>query len=65
MKHIKPRIRSFLFGCAVVSGLAFGTSQALATPAERDVPRVCDPRCKLDCDGFGGELRHWGCLCCG
>jgi len=65
MKHVTPRIRTILFGCAVAGSLAFGASQAVATPPETGIPRVCDPRCAPDCDGFGGELRHWGCLCCG
>ena len=65
MKRISPRIRSILFGAAVAGSLAFGAAQAVATPGGDTVPRACDPRCKPDCDGFGGELRHWGCLCCG
>ena len=65
MKHITARIRGIVFGSAVAGALVFGATQAIATPTETGVPRACDPRCKPDCDGFGGELRHWGCLCCG
>ena len=65
MKHITPRIRRIVFGCAVASGLLVGATQVVAVPGEGQVPRTCNPICKPDCDGFGGELRHWGCLCCG
>lgn len=65
MKRITPRIRSIFFGCMVAGGLVFGGTRAIATPTEPAEPRTCNPICKPDCDGFGGELRHWGCLCCG
>ena len=66
MRRITSRWRRVAFACALAGALGFGATQAIATPRyESDQPRVCDPRCKPDCDGFGGELRHWGCLCCG
>ena len=65
MTRITPRIRSILFALAVAGSLAFGARQAVATPNEDGIPRACNPICAPDCDGFGGELRHWGCLCCG
>lgn len=65
MKHITHRIRALVFGGAVAGAMVFGVTQAVASPPRGEVPRACDPRCAPDCDGFGGELRHWGCLCCG
>ena len=65
MERITPRIRSILFGCTIAGALVFGASQAVATSEADSVPRACNPICKPDCGGFGGELRHWGCLCCG
>lgn len=58
-------IRRALFALAMVGALGFGAERVIATPNDQGPARVCDPRCKPDCDGFGGELRHWGCLCCG
>lgn len=59
------RIRQVILGLALFGALGFGASQAVANPELGPEPRVCDPRCKDLCQGFGGELRHWGCLCCG
>ena len=58
-------LRRTAFALAVGATMVFGASQALATPSPAEQPRSCNPLCKPDCDGFGGELRHWGCLCCG
>jgi hypothetical protein len=65
MKQLTPRIRTALFAFAVAGSLAFGAAQAVATPGGDTTPRACNPVCAPDCGGFGGELRHWGCLCCG
>lgn len=65
MKHIRLNLRRALFAAVLGGSLGFGATQVLAAPSPVETPRVCDPRCAPDCDGFGGELRHWGCLCCG
>ena len=58
--------RRMVFGVVLGGALVFGTTQAVAGPApEREKAKACNPICKPDCGGFGGELRHWGCLCCG
>lgn len=66
MSRILPIVRRAFFALATVAALGFGATQAVAESGPQpDRPRVCDPRCKPDCGGFGGELRHWSCLCCG
>ena len=65
MTRAALNLRRALVALAVAAPVVFGVTQAVATPPDPAEPRVCDPRCKEDCDGFGGELRHWGCLCCG
>jgi hypothetical protein len=65
MERITPRIRGILFGCAIAGTLAFGATQAVATPAEDSTPRACSSVCAPECGSFGGELRHFQCLCCG
>jgi hypothetical protein len=68
MKKVLRRTRGLLFGVGLVGALGFGTSQAVAGTAPDKEPeraRACNPICKPDCQGFGGELRGWGCLCCG
>jgi hypothetical protein len=68
MKQILRRSRVAVFGLVLAGALGFGATQAAAGPAPEKTPeraKACNPICKPDCDGFGGELRHWGCLCCG
>ena len=62
-----PMLRRVVFALGLVGALGFGATQAIADRrnATDEQPRACNPLCKPDCDGFGGELRHWGCLCCG
>jgi hypothetical protein len=62
------KARRVAFGLAMAGALGFGATQAAAGTAPDKQPekaRACNPICATDCDGFGGELRHWGCLCCG
>jgi hypothetical protein len=68
MKQAMLNVRRLVFGLAMAAALGFGTTQAAAGTApdkQPDKARACNPVCKPDCGGFGGELRHWGCLCCG
>lgn len=66
MNGFRLNLRRGMVALAVAGALGFGASQAVATTAAPvDQPRACNPVCKPDCDGFGGELRHWSCLCCG
>lgn len=66
MRNAPLNARRGLFALVMAGSLGFGATQAVATPAaELEKPSVCDPRCKTYCQGFGGELRDTGCLCCG
>jgi hypothetical protein len=68
MKQAMPKVRGLVFGLVLAGALGFGATQAAAGTAPEVQPekaRACNPVCKPDCGGFGGELRHWGCLCCG
>lgn len=64
MKITPPHLKRGLLALAVAGALGFGASQAVATPATQ-VDRSCNPICKPDCQGFGGQLQGWTCLCCG
>jgi hypothetical protein len=68
MKRILMKSRHLVFGLVLAGALGFGATQAVAGTApetEGAKAKACNPVCKPDCFGFGGELRHWGCLCCG
>ena len=68
MKQILMKSRRVVFGLVLAGALGFGATQAVAGTAPAEEPekaRACNPACKPDCGGFGGEFRHWGCLCCG
>ncbi|HEX2094075.1 MAG TPA: hypothetical protein VHG28_16855 [Longimicrobiaceae bacterium] len=46
--------------------LGFGGTQVFAAPSTgQGEARACSSICKPECGEFGGELRHWQCLCCG
>lgn len=68
MKQAMLNARGLVFGLVLAGALGFGATQAAAGTAPASEPekaRACNPVCAPDCQGFGGELRHWGCLCCG
>jgi hypothetical protein len=68
MSQTLRKYRQAVFGLVMAGALGFGATQAAAGTSPEKQPekaRACNPVCKPDCGGFGGELRHWGCLCCG
>jgi hypothetical protein len=69
MKRTAKRLRRGVFGTAVALSLAFGGSQALASPAPRvDAGPKCDPAlCDRLCRAIGAFsgtcLEGGGCAC--
>ncbi len=54
MRRSTDRIRRSVFGAAIAASLAFGTTQALASPARSAAPPTCDPEtCDRVCKIFG------------
>ena len=67
MRRLMDTLPGAVFALAVAGTLGFGTTQALAAPAETaaGAPRCDDRICTFQCGSAGGREIYRGiCICC-